>query len=909
MITQPPGEPASIRSRGDAPYSQSAAEVMHQFDSAMTGLGLAQARERLACYGPNRLPPPARLGLWRIVLHQFLDPLIYVLLFAAALSALIGELADAGFIFVVLLLNAVIGAVQESSAQRSAASLQDLVTHMARVQRGGEAYVVEAATLVPGDIVLLESGDKVPADLRLVNSQALHIDESLLTGESMPVPKQADRLFDTDCVIADQLNMGFSGTLVTRGRGMGVVTATGINTQLGHIASDVLQHTRVKPPLLQRMEKFSFRLTVAMSAVIGLLGVAAFAQGMPLVEVLLLAVALAVAAIPEGLPVAMTVALAISIRRMAKRHVIARHLVTVEALGSCTYIASDKTGTLTRNVISVAQFALPGAGACNLPTTRIIEADQRDAYLAVVPAVQREGLHALGRAMVLANEGFLGQRDGGWAQHGDSIDIALLVMGHNLGLRRSELLPVYPPRAMLPYESAARYCAALHDSAAGPRVFVKGALETLLPMCSHMQTPLGDSALDSEAVLQQSRDLAAQGYRVLAAADGAHRGVPGALHADDLQQLRLLGLVAMIDPLREESGHAVGLCHDAGIEVAMLTGDHPLTAYTIAAQLGLAGSQDEVVTSQELRAVSSPQQLAALVKRSHVFARLEPHQKLDIVSALQAQGHFVAVTGDGANDAPALRAAHVGVAMGKAGTDIARETADIILTDDNFASIVAGIEEGRIAYSNVRKVIHLLLSTGAGEIVLFLLSLFAGLPIPLTAVQLLWLNLVTNGLQDVALAFEPGEGDELQKPPRAPGEPIFNRVMIERVVMAALVMGVIAFGSFYSLLAQGMPIDEARNLTLLLMVLFENVHVFNSRSETQSALRHNPLRNRFLLLATLGAQAVHLLAMFIPGLNTVLAIGPVSPQLWAQALALALSLLLASELYKWLRGAAARRAT
>ena len=392
-----------------------------------------------------------------------------------------------------------------------------------------------------------------------------------------------------------------------------------------------------------------------------------------------------------------------------------------------------------------------------------------------------------------------------------------------------------------------------------------------------MLTPGGSVGIDVDAITEQAHALAGQGYRVLAAASCVLE--TNTLQAENLNGLVFLGLVGMIDPLREESKSAVEQCHSAGIDIAMLTGDRPLTAFAIGRDLGFVSSPEQVVSSVQL-AKYKPEDEAYenMLRNTRVFARLEPHQKLDIVSGLQRQGHFVAVTGDGANDAPALRAAHVGVAMGKSGTDVARETADIILVDDNFASIVAGVEEGRIAYSNVRKVIHLLISTGAGEIVLFILSLIAGLPIPLTAVQLLWLNLVTNGIQDVALAFEPGEGNELSKPPRAPGEAVFNRVMIQRVLLAALVMGIAAFSTFWFLLSQGMSEESARNGTLLLMVLFENVHVFNSRSETLSVFRHNPLRNPILLVGTLAAQLIHLAAMFVPGLSDVLQIEPVTLQ-------------------------------
>jgi magnesium-transporting ATPase (P-type) len=883
------------------PHSKQVEQVLAALDSGRLGLAIDEATNRFEQFGPNRLPRARHISFTMIFLRQFLDPLIYVLLAAALLSFFIGKFIDAVFIFGVLLVNALIGAIQERSAQRSAASLQELVTSMAKVQRAGEVYEIDAEHLVPGDIVLLESGDKVPADLRLINSNDVQVDESLLSGESLPVLKKADTVLAEEIVVADRINMLFSGTLLVRGRAMGVVTATALQTELGHIAEDVLQRERVKPPLLQRMDRFTFRLTIVMGIAILALAVVTLVRGMPWVDVFLLSAALAVSTIPEGLPVAMTVALAISIRRMARRHVIARRLATVEALGSCTFIASDKTGTLTRNEISVQEIALPGQAGFVLPITRLLERGEQEQFNAALPAEQLPGLLRLARAMALANEGFLGHRNGSWVRHGDSVDTALLVMAKNLGMTQAEELIASPLKAMIPFESGQRYTASLHQANEDDEVFVKGAVETILPMCANMATASADLSLQTQTIIEQAQGLAGQGYRVLAAAAGRLEPRDEEhIAEDELRGLTFLGLVGMIDPLRDESRQAIAACHAAGIEVAMLTGDHPLTAFAIAKDLGFVENLSQVVTPKELAgAANEPRRYAEMLRDTRVYARLEPHQKLDIVSALQQGGHFVAVTGDGANDAPALRAAHVGVAMGQSGTDVARETADIILTDDNFTSIVAGIEEGRIAYSNVRKVIHLLISTGAAEIVLFFLSLLFSLPIPLTAVQLLWLNLVTNGIQDVALAFEPGEGDELKRPPRAPRESIFNRVMIQRVLLAASVMGSVAFITFYTLLKNGASVEEARNLTLLLMVLFENIHVFNSRSETRSVFLHNPLQNGFLLLSVIGAQSLHILAMFIPGLKDVLQVSPVSFSEWFYLLLLAMSLLLASEVYKF----------
>lgn len=827
-----------------------AKDIKHVLDSLQTsqhGLDNDEAASRLIRYGENVLPKASHINIVYLFLKQFLDPLIYVLLAATIVSLFIGEYTDAGFIFFVLVVNAIIGLIQEYSAQRSAASLDVLVTNIAKVIRSGDTYEINSENLVPGDIVLLESGDMVPADLRLINQQELHVDESLLSGESLPVEKDASQLLNEDSLIQERINMTFSGTLVTNGRALGVVTATGIHSELGKIAKDVLQREKVKPPLLVRMETFTWRLIWVMGFVTLLIAAIVLYQGMPWFDVFILSVALAVGAIPEGLPVAITVALAISIRRMAKRNVIARNLVAVEALGSCTYIATDKTGTLTRNEISVENIVFPKEKPYFLPTHDIVDSEQRKQYRQHFPLSQHSLIDDFGIAMVLANEAFLGHQKMGWTHHGDSMDVALLIMGHNLGLFRTELLQEWKPISLIAFESARRYSATMHIKDNQYFVFTKGAFESVIEMCTKMKTTEGIQAIDKAAVLEQAYQLAQKGYRVLAAASA--RIIPSDknnLHERDLQELTFLGLTGMIDPLREESESAIQACHTAGVEVAMLTGDHQETAYAIANQLGLVQSSKQIITSRELQKIIHDENLLKeSLKNKKVYARLEPHQKLDIVTSLQNSGHFVAMTGDGANDAPALRAAHVGVAMGKSGSAIARETADIILTDDNFSSLIAGIEEGRIAYNNVRKVVHLLISTGAGEIVLFLMSLLFGLPIPLTAIQLLWLNLVTNGIQDVALAFEPGEGDELTKPPRNPDEPIFNRVMIERVLLSAIVIGLVAFLSFYYLLSTGMSVDAARNGTLLLMVLFENIHVMNSRSETKSVLQQSYYKINF----------------------------------------------------------------
>ena len=886
----------SLSSPTPHPHNLSVDAIFAGLKTSLHGLSIDMVTQRQQEFGSNSLPQAKQTTLLVIFLRQFLNPLIYILLVAAVIATIVGKYSDTLFILVVLLLNAVIGAFQEHSAQKSAAALNKLVTHAARVIRDGKAYEINSQELVPGDIVLLESGDKIPADLRLVRHHELSIDESLLTGESMAVQKNAEGVFEVDTVLADRSNMAHAGTLVTRGRGTGVVTGIGLSTQIGMIAEGIMTGESVKPPLIIRMERFTNRIGIIMGVVIALIAMVSISRGMGFTEVMMVSIALAVAAIPEGLPVAMTVALSISMRRMAKRHVIVRRLVTVEALGSCTYIASDKTGTLTANELTIQQICLPDGQLLTVSDVSrqsegdILFADKKPANDTNIKQVRM-----LAQAAVLSNEAFLGLHDGQWIHHGDAVDIAFLVLGHKLGLDRPMLLETMPELDSIPYESSNKYSAALHQDVKNSLIAVKGAVEELLHMCNRMQVAEQAIPIDKDAIEKQSQALAQQGYRVLAVASGSSD--ISSLQNTRPHDLILLGLVGIIDPLRATAMQSIQSCRRAGIDVAMITGDHPLTALAISRQLQLADNIDDVATGKEL-ALYQDHELDDISIRKHVFARIEPQQKTAIVQSLQRNGHFVAVTGDGANDAPALRTAHVGVAMGKCGTDVARETADMIITDDNFSSIVAGIEEGRIAYANIRKVIFLLISTGAAEIVLFILSILTGLPLPLTAVQLLWLNLVTNGIQDVALAFEPGEGDELQRPPRSPTERIFNRLMIQRVVISAIVMGCLAYVTFYYLLQLGMSVESARNLVLLLMVLFENTQVFNSRSETRSIFRMRFFSNPLLILGTIAAQLIHIGSMYTDGLKDVLQTQPVTLMEWLSMLSMALLLLMASEIYK-----------
>lgn len=887
----------------DAPFhTLSVEQSLKRLGSSLDGLTREEAAARLARDGRNELPPPKRSSWILILLRQFAGPLIAVLLAAAVVSVLLGDVNDALFIGGVLVFNALIGFFQEVKAEREIIRLFTLMRNVARVEREDELREIDAAELVAGDIVWLESGARVPADMRIVQERDLTVDEAPLTGESVPVSKTTADLVDPGAIAADRTNMLFAGTSVTRGRAIGLVTATGIRTELGEVARGLEATRRGKPPLVLRMERLSRQ--VALGTVVGCLLVfgVGLLRGFPIAETFLIAVALAVAAIPEGLPVAITLALAVGLKRMASRRVLVRRLEAVEGLGSCTVICTDKTGTLTMNQLTVNRIVtaagrheVTGAGYSLEGEVRALQGSDSD-----------KAVHALLHAACLANEATLArdERSGEVDVSGDPTDVALLVAARKVGLKRERLLEQEAELAALPFESERQFAASFNRSDGEVFVYVKGAPERVLTMCSNALGADGKPAsLDADAFRTHVSELSSTGLRVLAVARGrAPENVARDAVPERPEDLTLLGVVAMRDAPRPEARDAIRQCQKASVRVIVATGDHAQTAVAVAAELGIVEPHARVVTGHEIEAMDE-HSFAAAVREVNVFARVTPLHKLRLVKALQAQGELVATTGDGANDAGALKASHIGVAMGQRGTDVAKDAARVVITDDNFASIVAGIEEGRIVHDNVRNVVALLVNTGVGEVFAILLTILLGLPMPLTAVQLLWANLVTEGLQVIGLALEPGAKGILLRPPRPSGERIFNRLMIVRTVIVSMVIGASIAGSYaYFLNVAQMAPFAAGNLALLLLVLIENVHIGNCRSEYDSGFTNSPLRNPWLLGAALLAQAVHLFAMNWAPTQKLLGLQPVSVSMWLAMFGLSLSVFIAVELHKlWLR--------
>ncbi|CAM4064201.1 cation-translocating P-type ATPase [Gillisia limnaea] len=886
---------------GEAWYAIEDSGIFDKLKASKGGLSPEEVKSRREIYGENKLPEGKKVTLLEIILHQLLNPLIFILIAAAIASVAIGEAKDAIFIFLVIFINSAVGTYQEYNAEKSAATLQKLLRIKASVRREEKQLKIPSEELVPGDVVLLESGIKVPADIRIIESSGLEIDESLLTGESVSVKKQSGTL-NKNLGIAERTNMAFAGSTVLYGRGWGLVVSTGLETEVGKISKHVTESESAKPPLVQRMEKFIQQIGILIIVLSLIIGGMLHIQGLAIMDIFFFVVALAVSAIPEGLPVALTVALSIAAKRMAKRNVIVRKLNSVESLGSCTVIASDKTGTLTVNEQTAKRVILPDGSILNIQGEgyngdgKVFRKNEPDKE---IHFSENREIQKICRIAVCANEASLTKENNQWVHYGDSMDVALLGMSYKFGLDPENSSSEKDPPDLIPYESERKFSAAFCKN---NNIDLKGAVETVLDFCDTMSIDGSPVELNRNFILEQADKLAKQGYRVLAF---ANRKCPNYekkknYEPEDIPKLTFYGLVGFIDPLRREAILSVEQCKKAGIKVIMITGDHPSTAKTLARELGIANEDTIVVNGKMLLEANSPNAKAYkdLVADSTVFARVSPSQKLEIVGVLIDEGEFVAVTGDGVNDAPALKRANIGVAMGS-GTDVAKEVGSMIVVDDNFSSIVAGVEEGRFAYDNVRKVIYLLISTGAAEVILFICSILAGLPLPLLAVQLLWLNLVTNGIQDVALAFEKGEPGAMIRKPRSPSEKIFNPLMVKQTLVSSATIATIVFGLWYWINTYTeMEETHARNLILLLMVFMQNFHVFNCRSERVSAFKIPLKKNMILVFGVLMAQGIHILSMQIPFMQNILRIEPISLKEWFYILLLAIPIILVMELFK-----------
>ncbi len=842
------------------------------------GLGRDEAARRLEEHGPNEVAREKRRSLVVLFLRQLRDFMILVLLAAAAVSGVIGEPQDTLAIVVIVLLNAVMGAVQEFRAERAVAALRAMAAPAARVLREGRRLTLESSVIVPGDLVVLEAGDVVPADLRLVETAELLTDESVLTGESHGVEKSTAALDAVDAPIQERVNLAFKGSLVSRGRGLGVVVATGKATEIGRIAELLRGEAGVRTPLQRRLTRFGRYLALATLAICAVVFTAGLLQGQPAMLMFLTAVSLAVAAIPEALPAVVTVSLALGARTLSRHDALVRRLPAVETLGSVTTICADKTGTLTQNRMSAEVLLADGERRSALP----------EANGATPPWA------LLARAMAISN-------DVGWAEGraaGEPTEVALAEAAHRAGYAKVEIEPGWPRVAELAFESGRRSMATLHAHDGRIEVFVKGAPEAILEHCADQLTASGRGALDHARVLDEAEAMASEGHRVLALAWRELATLPGDVSPETVErELTLLGLVGLIDPPRPEVPGSVAECQNAGITPIMITGDHPGTARAIAERLGIADDGQDVLTGEHLSRLSD-EDLARAAESARVYARVSPEQKTRIVKALQANGELVAMTGDGVNDAPALKRAGIGIAMGRRGTDVAREAADMVLLDDDFSTIVRAVRLGRRIFDNIRKFIKDTMSSNSGEIWTLFLAPFLGLPVPLLPIHILWINLVTDGLPGLAFAAERAEPGLMQRPPRPPRESIFAHGMWQHIVWVGLFVGGISIAS--QAWAIGRSLEHWQTVVFSVLTISQLFHSMAVRSERASLFEIGITTNPAMLSAVLLALALQLAVVYLPVFQPIFHTQALPLADLLVVLALSSLVLVAVELEKWL---------
>jgi cation-transporting ATPase F len=867
-------------------------EVLDLLDTDLDkGLDRFEVEDRQQNFGPNALTQRKGQGPLLRFLLQFNQALVYILLVAVIIKLLLGAWVDAGVIFGVVLLNSIIGFVQEGKALSALDALSRALTTETTVLRAGEKQRIDARGLVPGDIVLLASGDKVPADLRLLHSRSLQIDESALTGESLPVEKHSGVL-KHDTTLADRANMAYSSTLVTYGTGVGVITDIGDNTEIGRISELIASAEVLATPLTRKIARFSHLLLYAILGLATMTFLVGLWHGDSWIDLFMAAIALSVAMIPEGLPAVLTITLAIGVARMAKRNAIIRRLPAVETLGSTTVICSDKTGTLTRNEMTVQQL---WAGGENFSVSGIGYAPEGEVQQGgkSLDSHNNIALVELLRAGLLCNDSVLKQDEEGWKIEGDPTEGALLVTARKAGLDTKQAQESFPRLDSIPFESQHQYMATLHGGDS-PVVYLKGSVESLLARCDAILGDDGESKpLDSAVVHAQVDALAGQGQRVLAFA--RMTVLPDTTdidHGDVAQGLVFLGLQGMIDPPREEAIQAVRACQAAGIRVKMITGDHAVTAAAIAAQIGLddtlaAGEIPRVLSGRELEAMSDAE-LIQTATGTAVFARVTPEQKLRLVEALQAHGEVAAMTGDGVNDAPALRRADIGIAMGITGTEVSKEAADMVLTDDNFATIEAAVEEGRGVFDNLIKFLTWILPTNAGQGLVIIAAVMASQPLPVLPVQALWINMTTAVLLGLALAFEPREPGIMRRPPRMPDTAILSGELIFRIVLVGLLLLLGSFGLFEWALYQGASEAEARTIAVNVFAVGQSFYLLNCRSLRFSMFRLGLFGNPWIWGGIAGMSVAQLLFTYVPLMNRLFHTAPIGLMDWAHIVAVGL---------------------
>jgi len=879
-------------------HSDDTTTVFQKVSGSVDGLTQPETQRRLQQHGPNRLRPAKKKGPLARLLVQFHNVLIYVLLGAGAVTALLGHWIDSGVIFGVVIINAIIGFIQEGKAEKALDAIRNMLSQQAMVKRDGKFVNLPAEQIVPGDVVLLQSGDKVPADLRLFKSRELRIDEAMLTGESMPVEKTTSPVA-LQATIGDRKCLAYSGTLVTYGQGQGVVVATGDHTEIGRISGLLGKVQTLTTPLLRQMATFGKWLTLG----IGILAAATFAYGVLLQDfsvgdMFLAAVGLAVAGIPEGLPAIMTITLAFGVQRMARKQAIIRRLPAVETLGSVTVICSDKTGTLTRNEMTVQTVATT-SGICDISGTGY---DPHGAFSLDGQNITPEEsplLREFAQAALLCNDATLTERNGQWQMQGDPTEAALVALALKAGLEHNACQTQYPRTDAIPFESQHRFMATLHHDHAGHGfIYVKGAPERVLEMCHRQRTHGEDVQLDNAYWEKSMHTIASRGQRLLAIATKTAVAGQQSLNFNDVDDgLTLLGLVGIIDPPREEATQAVHTCQAAGIRVKMITGDHAITARAIGAQMGI-GDGITVITGSDLESYNEAQ-LQDAVQRADIFARVSPEQKLQLVTALQATGEVVSMTGDGVNDAPALKRADVGVAMGLKGTEVAKEAAEMVLADDNFASIAHAVEEGRTVYDNLKKSILFVLPTNGGEAFTIIAAIVMGLQLPITAAQILWINMITAVTLALTLAFEPSERNVMQRPPRNPKEPILSGFLIWRILFVSLILVIGTFGLFLWERQHGASIELARTVAVNTLVMFEIFYLFSARYLLAPSLTYEGLfGNRYVLYAIGLLIMMQLAFTYFGPMQTLFATAAMSVEAWIRVVIVASSVLFLVEIEK-----------